>query len=72
MTYIMFNFKSQLQVGLSCVLLLMMVLSGCKTQETSLFPNMVSLKGRMLSVGDSLGLVNGLEAVDGYLVLRDE
>ena len=37
-----------------------------------MFPNMVSLKGRMLSVGDSLGLVNGLEAVDGYLVLRDE
>ena len=26
----------------------------------------------MLSVGDSLGLVNGLKAVDGYLVLRDE
>ena len=69
---IVFNFKSRLQVGLSCVLLLMMVLFGCKTQETSLFPNMVSLKGRMLSVGDSLGLVNGLEAVDGYLVLRDE
>lgn len=57
---------------LTPILLLMILFSGCKTQESSLFPATVSLKGRMLSVGDSLGLVHSIEAVDGYLIFTDE
>ena len=50
----------------------LMFLSGCKTQETSLFPITLSLKGKMLSVGDSLGRVHSFEAVDDYLIFTDE
>ena len=53
------------------VLLLSMCFSGCKTQETSLFPSTVSLKGRMLSVGENLGKTHSLEAVGDYLILAD-
>lgn len=54
------------------VLTLIIFFIGCKTQEASLFPTAISLKGKMLSVGDSLGRVHSLEAVDGYLILTDE
>lgn len=54
------------------LLLLMIFCSGCKTQETSLFPATVSLEGKMLSVGDSLGRVHSMEAVDDYLIFTDE
>lgn len=50
----------------------MLLFSGCKTKETPLFPTTVSLQGRMLSVGDSLGWVGSLEAVDDYLIFADE
>lgn len=51
------------------LLLLTILFSGCKTQEAPLFPVTVSLEGRMLSVGDSLGRILTLEAVDDYLLL---
>ena len=54
------------------VLLQVFLFLGCKTGTDSLFPNTISLKGKMLSVGDSLGWVNSIEAIDGYLIFTDE
>lgn len=51
---------------------LIILQSGCKAETESLFPTTISLKGRMLSVGDSLGYVNSLEAADDYLIFADE
>ena len=51
------------------VLLLVIQISGCKTGTDSIFPTTVSLEGKMLSVGDSLGRILTLEAVDDYLLL---
>ena len=53
------------------VLFLAVLFSGCKTGAESLFPNSISLKGRMLSVGKNLGKAHSLEAVGGYLILAD-
>ncbi len=53
-------------------LLLAIYFSACNPQEATLFPTTISLKGKMLSVGDSLGRVHSLEAVDGYLIFTDE
>ena len=53
------------------VLILIMSFIGCKTQETSLFPTTISLKGKMLSVGDELGMAHSLEAIGDYLILAD-
>ena len=53
------------------VFLLMVQISGCKTKTDSIFPSSVFLEGKILSVGDSLGLVLTLEAVDDYLVFSD-
>lgn len=53
------------------ILSLMFLFSGCKSQEASLFPSVISLKGRMLSVGENLGKAHSLEAVDDYLILAD-
>lgn len=62
--------------GYSCfsvlVLGLMMFFFGCKAGTGLIFPTIVSLQGRMLSVGDSLGRVHSIEAVDGYLIFTDE
>lgn len=54
------------------VLLQVFLFLGCKTETGSIFPTAISLKGRMLSVGDSLGRVLTLEAVDDYLILAGE
>ena len=51
------------------VLLQVFLFLGCKTETGSIFPTAISLKGRMLSVGDSLGRILTLEAVDDYLLL---
>ena len=56
---------------LASLLLLMILFSGCKSQEASLFPSVISLKGRMLSIGEYLGRAHSLEAVDDYLILAD-
>ena len=53
------------------VLLLIVQISGCKTKTDSIFPTNVFLEGKMLSVGDSLGSVLTLEAVDDYLLFLD-
>lgn len=63
--------KSNLYISV-LVLFLIMQISGCKTGTESRFPTNVSLEGRMLSVGDSLGRVLTLEAVDDYLILAGE
>lgn len=51
------------------VLFLVIQISGCKTGTDSIFPTTISLEGRMLSIGDSLGRILTLEAVDDYLLL---
>ena len=51
------------------VLLQVFLFLGCKTGTSSIFPTAISLEGRMLSVGDSLGRILTLEAVDDYLLL---
>lgn len=51
------------------VLLQVFLFLGCKTGTSSIFPTTVSLEGKMLSVGDSLGRILTLEAVDDYLLL---
>ena len=52
-------------------LFLMMLFSGYRAPEVSLFPVTVSLKGKMLSVGENLGKLHSIEAVDDYLILTD-
>lgn len=54
------------------VLVLLLFLSGCKTESNSTFPITISLSGRPLAVGDSLGHAMSLEAENGYLFLGDE
>ena len=54
------------------VLILIMSFVGCKTGTESIFPTSVSLEGKMLSVGDSLGWVHSFEAIDDYLIFTDE
>ena len=54
------------------ILLLLLFLVGCKTESKFTFPTSISLSGRSLEVGDSLGRVLTLEAENGYLILRDE
>ena len=51
------------------VLLQVFLFLGCKTGTGSIFPTAISLEGSMLSVGDSLGRILTLEAVDDYLLL---
>ena len=53
-------------------LYLLTLFSGCKAGTESLFSNTISLKGRMLSVGENLGHVHSIEAVDDYLILTDD
>lgn len=62
------NFKSSISV---LFFLFVILFSGCKSSTDSLFRNTISLKGRMLSVGENLGNAHSLEAVDGYLILAD-
>ena len=57
---------------LASLLLLMILFSGCETGTELVFPTTVSLEGKMLSVGDSLGKVHSMEAVDDYLIFTDE
>ena len=57
---------------LTPLLLLMILFSGCETGTELVFPTTVSLEGKMLSVGDSLGKVHSMEAVDDYLIFTDE
>ena len=57
---------------INIVLLLLLFLVGCKTESKFTFPTSMSLSGRSLEVGDSLGNVLTLEAKNGYLILRDE
>lgn len=57
---------------LSVFVLTTILISGCKTRTEPVFPTSVSLIGKMLSVGDSLGRGLTLEAVDDYLILAGE
>ena len=67
-TFIMKNLHSYISV---LALILAILFSGCKTQDTSSFPNTISLKGKLLSIGDKIGQVHSLEAVDDYLIFTD-
>lgn len=46
-------------------------LVGCKHSK-SIFPSEIELKGKMLSVGDSLGIPIFINTIDDYIVARDD
>lgn len=52
-------------------LLFLCVLAGCKHTE-SVFPSEFELEGKMLSVGDSLGIPLFINVLGDYIIVRDD